>query len=270
MTFPLLAKPRWILLTVWLALHMKLVHGGSITYQWSQTPLHLELKVGVEQNIHIPQATRLQIGVPNEVAQQIETQIIDNHLWLTAKEEFSSTRLLLIAEPLGKQILEVQSNHYAVNLGPVVISKDSNKSTDNSRQNSDAQHGFISLTRWVVQQLYAPKRLLTKLPGVTQVAVNRAKINLFRCGARIPTLCGNALLSSPMASWKSPNHFITAVHVKNNLDEPVTLDPRELIGSWRTASFVHTKLSPSGQINDSTVLVLISDKPFTDAIGFQS
>ena len=260
---PLLDALRRVVITLWLAWMFKAAHASTVTYQWSQFPLPLNLKVGVEQNIHIPGAINIRVGVPSSLADKLETEIIGNHLWIKATDYFPDTRLIVVAQPLGTMILQVRANEFAVPVGPIFIES---KSKERPSSKTSEQYGFITLTRWVIQQLYAPERLLKDIAGVSRVEVNQSPVNIFRCGARVPTLCGGAVRATAIASWRSLNHYATAVQITNNLDVSIILDPRELVGRWRTAAFVHSRLGPSGHIDDSTVLVLISDQPYFTSI----
>lgn len=242
-------------------LFLSVTFADSITYQWTETPLDIDLQVGVERNIHIPEAVALRIGIPNSINSQLIPQIIGNHVWLKALAEFDSTRVILIAEPLGRLILQIRARTSDTSNQPVVIRNlNSGESLDSLKPLPN--HGFVKLTRWVVQQFYAPKRLVSDIPGVVRVSVDKTPVDLFRCGERIPTVCAGAVSSVPLASWQSSHHYVTALHVTNNLSEPIILDPRELRGPWRTAAFLHTRLHPKGQFGDGTMLVLISDFPF--------
>lgn len=235
--------------------------ASQVSYHWPNAPLELDLAVGYEQRISVPEARSLRLGIPQSVKRILRTEIVGNHLWLEAKEPFNPVRLVLIADPLGRIVLQVRSQHSKQFNQPIIIHE---RRPDERRAASkpSLRLGFVKLTRWVVQQLYSPERLLSDLPGVQQIAVELNSYEIFRCGMRIPTACAGAVSAVPIASWQSPNHFITAIKIVNQLTQPIILDPRELRGTWRSAAFVHSKLSAQGNSGDTTVLVLISDYPF--------
>ena len=235
--------------------------ASQVSYHWPNAPLELDLAVGYEQRISVPEARSLRLGIPQSVKRILRTEIVGNHLWLEAKEPFNSVRLVLIADPLGRIVLQVRSQHSKQFNQPIIIHE---RRPDERRAASkpSLRLGFVKLTRWVVQQLYSPERLLSDLPGVQQIAVELNSYEIFRCGMRIPTACAGAVSAVPIASWQSPYHFITAIKIVNQLTQPIILDPRELRGTWRSAAFVHSKLSAQGNSGDTTVLVLISDYPF--------
>ncbi len=232
-----------------------------IYLKWSGSPLEIQLQVGVERRIAIPSAGNVRIGIPHDIDRILNTQVIGNHLWMTATESFATERIVVLTDSIGRLILSVHAVEHDLQNAPIVIQK---KPTDAKAENSDVipAYGFVTLTRWVVQQLYSPKRLLNELPGVVNTPVEKEPVTIFRCANRVPTPCAHAVTAVPIASWRSPYHYVTALSITNNLTEALILDPRELRGEWRTASFVHARLAPKGQISDNTVLVLISDYPF--------
>ena len=244
---------------VWMSL--SIAAADSVRYQWSDTPLQIDLKVGVERNVHIPEANALRIGIPAAIKGQLVPQIIGNHVWLKAVESFESTRVVLLADPIGRLILQIQAQDALISSQPIIVSKSEPNTEIVSKANS-SKLGYVALTRWVTQQFYAPQRLLKDLPGVTRISVDQSPVEIFRCGMRIPTLCSGAVKSVPLASWQSSYHYVTALNVANELSDSIVLDPRELRGRWRTAAFIHTRLHPKGQLGDSTLLILISEFPF--------
>ena len=258
---PSLALKNLLLNVACVCMSMSVYAAESIRYQWSDTPLEIDLKVGVERNVHIPEANALRIGIPATIEGLLIPQIIGNHVWLKAAETFESTRVVLIAEPIGRLILQIQAQDSLISSQPIVISNSKLNSEIASKADS-SKLGYVALTRWVTQQFYAPQRLVRELPGVTQISVDQSPVEIFRCGLRIPTLCSGAVKSVPLASWQSSFHYITALNVANELSDPIVLDPRELRGRWSTAAFIHTRLHPKGQSGDSTLLILISEFPF--------
>ncbi len=237
-------------------------NANSLSYFWPRTPVQLDLTVGMEQSILIPAASVIRLGIPKQIRGKLIPQIIGNQIWVTANEKFARTRVILIAEPLGRIVLEIKSNETESSNQPLIFEQQPQVNIHNNNDTEKHSIGFIALTRWVVQQLYSPQRLLNRLSGVSRVPVSEQPIDIFRCGRRIPTPCSGGIVATPIASWQSPNHYATALNIKNNLPDPIILDPREIRGNWRTAAFVHTILQAEGQIGDSTVLVLISDFPF--------
>lgn len=242
------------------------VESNKTVYLWQGHPIKITLEVDTERSVSVKRANNLQVGVPSELSGILELEVINNYLWLMAHEQFKATRIIVIAEPFGRLILEIEARYDAVDSKAIEIAVDENHGQIDPSEVKFHNHGFITLTRWVIQQFYSPKRLLRDLEDVIRVPIKQNPVDIFRCANRIPTFCGGGVTATPIASWRSPNHFITAVRIVNNLSESIVLDPRELNGAWRTASFVHTKLFPHGRTDDSTILVVISDLPFFNSL----
>jgi integrating conjugative element protein (TIGR03749 family) len=119
------------------------------------------------------------------------------------------------------------------------------------------EYGYVSLTRFAAQQLYAPSRLLEDLPGVVRVPSNRDPVALVR---------GDTIEAFPLVAWRAGDLFVTAVKLTNHTDQPQILDARTLRGAWLTATFQHNRLLGAGDEADRTVVYLISARPFASSL----
>ena len=126
---------------------------------------------------------------------------------------------------------------------------------DSSIASRDAavQYSYVVLTRFAAQQLYAPARLVQDQPGIVRVPVMREPVNL---------LYGGAIDATPLVAWRAGSLYVTAVKLTNRSDQPQTLDPRNLRGTWLTATFQHNRLLAAGNEADTTAVYLISARPF--------
>jgi integrating conjugative element protein (TIGR03749 family) len=118
---------------------------------------------------------------------------------------------------------------------------------------SAPQWGYVALTRYAAQEYYAPARLLSNAPGIVRMPVTQRPFEL---------VMGGQVDAVPVAAWRAGLHTVTAVKLKNKTRHPVVLDPRQLRGSWLSATFQHNRLLPSGDDADSTAVYLVSDRPF--------
>lgn len=118
----------------------------------------------------------------------------------------------------------------------------------------------ITLTRFAVQQLYAPKRLLVTPPGIYRIPMHAHKsVDLVRDGS---------LIAMPLASWQGGDHYITAVLLRNQLPNRLTVSPHQLCGHWQTATiFPQATLDPRGEVTDSTTVFLVSNRPFMESLS---
>ena len=253
-------------LSLWLIQAFVLALAGPVTHNWPINPIDLDLSVGIEQEISILDAEKIQIGVPNKIEKNLNIEILSNHMWLTALKEFEKSRIILFAQPHGRLILQVSAVSSELSNQKITIQPPTEPISPAFDYPSIPSYGYVTLARWVVQQLYAPSRLLSELEGVSRIPVENSEFDFFRCGAKIPSLCAGGVVATPIASWQSTNYYVSAVAIQNKLTEPVVLDARELRGNWRAATFVHSLLRPEGYVGDNTVLILISDFPLEYAM----
>ena len=137
----------------------------------------------------------------------------------------------------------------------IVVTLDETGGTETrlAETNRSAKHGYVSLTRYAAQQLYAPLRLLASMPGIVRVPVQQQSVAL------VP---GNSVEALPLVAWRAGHLFITAVKLTNRVVQPQTLDPRTLRGAWLSAAFQHSRLLPAGNDADTTAVYLVSAQPF--------
>lgn len=230
---------------------------------WNRTPLPLGLQVGTERMITFPAPVRL--GIPPEIAPFVRAQLVDRTAYLVTNAPFSKVRI--VAEnPLNGTVilLDVSSLKTIAATAPVEIFLDKKSErepiavrrpkTDDEEQLLEVDQ--VSLTRYAAQQLYAPRRLIKELPGVRQVQLDPSPVTGLYRNAKIK--------AEPVGGWRSPEHFVTAVKLTNTGEAPVDLDPRNLRGQWRTATFQHTRILAAGNEEDTTVVYLISDRRFEE------
>lgn len=241
------------------------VSDGTVRQLWQGDPIEVQLAVGVERRIVIEGAQEIRVGFPAELVGAFQAKSIGSSSWLQAAIPLDKTRILISAPPhLELIVAEVTAFPDIPPPSNMIIRLPD--ATDNLAATSRSSPGFASLTRWAIQQLYSPERLRTTLVNATSAPVGRQVIDIFRCGPVAPSACGGAVQATPIAAWRTGTHYITAVHLENLSPYSVVLDPRNLRGRWRTATFVNSRLSPAGQVHASTTLVLISDEPTAAAL----
>jgi integrating conjugative element protein (TIGR03749 family) len=228
---------------------------------WDKVPLRITLPVGKERLVTFSAAVRL--GMPGTLAAKLRTQSNQGTVYWLAHEVFDIQRI---------EVREIKSNRiYLIDLSaskksglsdtPIeVINKqteDEQTSVKRTAKKSQTP-GYVALTRFAAQQLYAPARLLKAAPGIHRVSVARhTSTHLIR---------GEQIKAIPVAGWQSGSLYVTAVALKNTSQQYITLDPRALRGAWRTATFQHTRLHPAGSEADTTAVYLISDRPFHEVL----
>lgn len=141
-------------------------------------------------------------------------------------------------------------------LGTSAFAQDSDANPD-SETGTNFDLNAITLTRFAIQSLYAPQRLLVTPEGIGRVPMQTHKL--------ISLIYGASLEVRPLISWHGGELYVTAVEIKNLLNKEVIIDPRTMIGQWQTATFYPTNtLGPRGK-EDSTTAFLISERPFNEA-----
>lgn len=75
-----------------------------------------------------------------------------------------------------------------------------------------------------------------------------------------------AIKTVPMESWRRDNLYVTAVSLFNRSDNVIELARNDINGDWLTVAMEAGKLAPVGDNDASTMIYLVSDKPFDDEI----
>jgi hypothetical protein len=123
-----------------------------------------------------------------------------------------------------------------------------------------ASYDYVTLTRFAVQQLYTPERLLPRLqlPELTRVPVRRQAVPLYR---------GGALLTEPYVAWTDGQLYVTAVKLSNTTARRLIVDPRNLRGRWLARTVLYAEMEPQGDAlgRDQSFVFLLSPLPFDEA-----
>ena len=237
---------------------------------WDKVPLSITLPVGKERLVTFPADVR--VGIPGLLGTKLRTQSNQGTVYWKANAAFDSQRIE-VRETQSHRIylLDLKASKEAASVTPIeVIDKqastdqtsndqtDKTTSTTNAQAKAFRQLGYIDLTRFAAQQLYAPARLLKPSSQIHRVSVARhSTTHLIR---------GQQVNATPVASWQSGSLYVTAVELKNTSKSFITLDPRHLRGGWRAATFHHSRLHPAGSESDTSAVYLISDRPFYEVI----
>ncbi len=252
------------LIATWLGVALlslqSLVHAETDTLErieWKKAPIRLELAVGQEQRIEFPAAVK--VGVPASVQGLLRTQSVNGTVYLLAHAPFGSNRLMVRELDSGRIYLfdvtaaEDGGVGHPIQIYVAGTSKTDKDSDTASNDAGQVQPSYIQLTRFAAQQLYAPARLVKDRPGIIRVPVSRDPVNL---------LHGGTVQATPLVAWRTNGLYVTAVKLTNRTNQAQTLDPRDLRGTWLTASFQHHRLLPNGDEADTTAVYLISARPF--------
>ncbi len=237
-----------------------LAHAETDTLErieWKKAPIRLALVVGQEQRIEFPAAVK--VGVPASVQPLLRTQSVNGTVYLLAHAPFAANRLMVRELDSGQiYLFDVTATEEGEAGDPIQITVTDDGETAKDRatgsnSSDQGQSGYIPLTRFAAQQLYAPVRLVKARPGIVRVPVARDHIDL---------LHGGAIEATPLVAWRANGLYVTAIKLVNRTEQPQMLDPRDLRGTWLTAAFQHHRLLPKGHEADTTAVYLISARPF--------
>jgi len=225
---------------------------------WDKTPIHLTISLNDERIIRFPLAVSI---IDNEAGDKISVLKVQDALYLKGKEVFENKRLLVQLMPYGEVIILTLSANEKVSVSkPVeIVMEDKEEPTATPETANSFDMNAISLTRFAIQSLYAPQRLLVIPEGVGRTPMQTRK--------QISLLYGASIEARPLISWHGGTFYVTAIELKNLLNKEVIIDPRRMVGNWQTATFYPTNtLAPRGR-EDTTTLFLVSDRPFNEALA---
>ena len=227
-------------------------------------PISLPLSVGQERRLIFEQP--VQVGIDPALSGKIKPEVNANNVLLTVTEAIPVTRIRV--RELGGGVTYLLDLHVSEQPGWTAPARIVNAHALTPRKTTTAlpqqalakpqRPGYLALTRYAAQQLYAPTRLIEAQPGITRTPVTHERVRLLRYAS---------VDAEPLASWQASGLYLTAVKLTNRLRKPLTLDPRDLLGRWHTATFQHTRLMPKGSTESSTAVYLVSDQPFEAALG---
>ncbi len=220
---------------------------------WDKTPIPLDLEVGEERLVHFPQS--VSIGVPANLRKLVKVQSVGSTVYFTALQPFERQRLLARSRVDGSMIvLDVAG------VSETVVPKSVHIRRGNASNQELNKLDFAALTRFAAQHAYAPARLVSRPKGLTPTPTPKSARGLLR---------GLPVRVKPYASWRTSGGLhLTSVVVINDSDEPIELHPENLRGNWLTATFHHYRLLSSDSGADRTVVYLISQSKFSQALGF--
>lgn len=251
--------------------------------RWERLPLAVPLVVGQERIVFLDQNVR--VGMPRSLNDKLRVQSIGGAIYLLAKETIEPTRLQLQNVQTGEimlvDIAAMTAPKDQAALEPVKIiagdttptrygsSKPSQKPTSRTTSSPNAIANDeeeveeddtppkretpvpVVLTRYASQMLYAPLRTVEPVDGIVQVKLDR-RADL---STLLPTL---PVVASALGSWQLDDYWITAVKLRNQTAQRLSLDPRELMGDLVTATFQHNYLGAMGDATDTTTLYVVT------------
>ncbi|GKT26692.1 TIGR03749 family integrating conjugative element protein [Acidovorax sp. SUPP3334] len=240
--------------------------------RWERLPLAVPLHVDQERVVFIDRNIR--VGVPASLEGRLRVQSAGGAIYLRASEPIEPTRLQLQDADTGALILlDVAADAAGVGqpaLEPVRIVE---ADAATARYGGDAKSAGtvedaveepgssprtpretpipVVLTRFAAQNLYAPLRTVEPLSGITRVNLPRH----LALETLLPTV---PVRARALSAWRLDGFWVTAVQLSNASQRTFSLDPRDLVGDFVTATFQHGTLGPAGQPDDTSVVYLVT------------
>ncbi|WP_409034028.1 TIGR03749 family integrating conjugative element protein [Pseudomonas sp. JUb42] len=250
--------------------------------RWERLPLAVPLVVGQERIVFLDQNVR--VGIPRSLNDKLRVQSIGGAIYLLAKETIEPTRLQLQNVQTGEIMLvdiaamtapkdqaalepvkiiagETAPTRYGTSKPALKATSRTSSAAVNTNDEEETEEDDappkgetpvpVVLTRYASQMLYAPLRTVEPVEGIIQVKLDR-RADL---STLLPTL---PVVSSALGSWQLDDYWVTAVKLRNQTTQRLSLDPRELMGDLVTATFQHNYLGAKGDATDTTTLYVVT------------
>ena len=240
-----------------LFLTMTQVFAGAVEHVvWDKTPIHITLPLNQERLVHFPLAISI---VDSELDEQVGVMKIQDALYFNAHAAFSNKRLVVQLMPEGETIvLSLSATEDASHTNPVEVVMEKIDKPESAMITPSASINPVTLTRFAIQVLYAPERLIVTPEQMVRTPMQTHK--------HITLVYGASITAKPLLSWRMADLYVTAIELKNDLNKSIVLDPRQLLGNWQTASFYPTNTLGPRAGNSSTTVFVTSSRPFGEAL----
>jgi len=240
---------------------------------WSGTPIAFAVPVGDERLLSFPSEVEFKNLDPQLTSDKVSITNNAGTLYVRALKPFSPIRTYVEIKSSGQIVyvdLSAQKGGDDNQVSVLTQSKSKNKNTqkDNSDKTaSSASPSYISMLQYGIAELYWPERLLGQL-NQNPDYFNFARAPMYTTHS-VHLVMGHTVLAMPEVSWRNGNLFVTAVLLINPNKQAVKFDPfRDFIGNWDAKAFYPTNyLGPQGTTHDRTVVFLVSDQPFSQALS---
>lgn len=227
---------------------------------FNRQPVRVGLPVQRERLITLPGPAALH--VPADIESVARVEAIDRTIYVTALVPFAPIRIVAELIDGGRQIpldlvANAQTSGASAELevfldrsGRQEAAAGAQAATESGPPAAD----MVELTRFASRMLYAPRRLATTRPGISQVQVSTKPVPGLVRGGLVETV--------PLGQWRSAGLYVTAVRVTNKSAQPFELPLEHLRGRWLAVTAQHGRIGPAGSETDTTALYLICDRAF--------
>lgn len=247
----------------------------ATTVVWRKTPITVELIVGVEQLVMLPQDGA--VGLPPELGNPnlFRTLVTGGTAYWTALDAFEPTRIKVRLDSGEYLLFDVSARiekapPAQVETLQVVLANEADGPDPQSNHSPDGQAPvtLFELIRYAAQDLYAPARLVAPVPGVRSVPVGLTGnlTALYDQGKH------RGLIVQPLKAWAAAGLYVTAFIVTNEHSHRMILDNRKVRHAnnaerngvappFVASSFFDRELAPRGTPGNRTTLFIVTDQP---------
>lgn len=234
---------------------------------FAREPVRVNLTVGLERLITLPADALLH--VPNDMDAVARLETIAGTIYATALAPFEPIRIIAELVDSGQQIpidlvSQATTTKGAVprSAGELQVSVFEPASVANPMAQTTPAAApavdMVELTRHAARQLYAPRRLSTSTPGVSQVAIGHDAVPGLLRGVHVET--------ATLGQWRSANLFVTAVRITNLSKFALEIPLESIRGRWIAATAQHGRIGPAGSDTDTTALYLVCERSFESCL----
>ncbi len=247
---------------------------------WKGDPISITLPVNKEKRIIFPNTVSVD-AKGALTADQLRILDNDKSLYLTALKSFPVTRIYVTVKDSGEVVLidlmtnenssnntqqidikQNGNNHIESNKTIVSTVSEAPSQTQESNSSNDDM-SFSDLIRFAWQQVYAPERLIQNTSTFSRAPMHTEKFVS-------DLVYGDKVIAYPESSWVSGNHYVTAILLRNKYQHITNINiHKDLCGDWQAGLlYPTTNLKPYGEKRgDSTMLFLVSNRPFSETMG---
>ena len=268
-----------IVMAVALMLVAGITHAATVV--WRKTPINIDLIVGVEQMIILPQDGA--VGLPPELSNTtiFRTLVTGGTAYWTALESFEAKRVKVRLDSGEYVLFDVsarveKSPPASVDAIQVVMSGEGPGNDSGGPPSGADRHSpatLFELIRYAAQELYSPARLVAPVTGVRPVPVGlQGNLSALYDQGR-----HRGLVVHPHKAWAVDGLYVTAFIVTNEHSHRMILDNRKVrhtpsaqrngVAPHFVASiFFETQLEPRGTPGNRTTLFIVTDQPIRTVV----
>ena len=266
-----------------MALAFTLIAGAvnAATVAWRKTPINVDLVVGVEQMVILPQDGA--VGLPPELSNTnlFRTLVTGGTAYWTALEPFDAKRIkvrldsgeFLLFDVTARVEKSPPANTDAIQV--VLSDATTRMESGGSRSAGGGQSPatLFELIRYAAQALYSPARLVAPVPGVRPVPVGlQGNLTALYDQGR-----HKGLVVQPHKAWAVDGLYVTAFIVTNEHTHRMILDNRKVRHApsaqrngvaphFVASTFFETELEPRGTVGNRTTLFIVTDQPIRSVV----